>query len=239
MRYEWRCIKMVNVNAITKRRELQLRREIMVWDTITKTGTINGIPFTDGKVVFAVFKVLLYQDFQSKLHGDNSILFDLIRDSKLTSILGYALGYAARDEDYPSMELLLPLGEIGEELDDMSIMTNIIDKLSDKQINDTFYTWNNKLWVDDKYRRAMFDIRRYLGQLQRNMIDEEKRVRDIVERELQTKTDGVGYDVKLKIGIKKNIQVNLNFEAWTSTLFILGSVLKSRVCYNNIVIETN
>ena len=28
-------------------------------------------------------------------------------------------------------------------------------------------------------------------------------VRDIVERELQTKTDGVGYDVKLKLGIKK------------------------------------
>ena len=51
----------------------------------------------------------------------------------------------------------------------------------------------------------MFDIRRYLGQLQRNMIDDEKRVRDIVERELQTKTDGVGYDVKLKLGIKKNV----------------------------------
>ena len=196
---------MVNVNAITPRRELQLRREIMVWDTIIKTGTINGIPFTDGKVVFAVFKVLLYWDFQSKLHGDNSILFDLIRDSKLTSLLGYALGYATRDEDYPSMELLLPLGEIGEELDDMSIMTNIIDKLSDKQINDTFYPWRDKPWVNDKYRRAMFDIRRYLGQLQRNMIDDEKRVRDIVERELQTKTDGVGYDVKLKLGIKKNI----------------------------------
>ena len=196
---------MVNVNAITPRRELQLRREIMVWDTITKTGTINGIPFDDGKVVFTVFKVLLYWDFQSKLYGDDSILFDLIRDSKLTSLLGYALGYAARDEDYPSMELLLPSGEIGEELDDISIMTNIIDKLSDKQINDTFYPWNNKPWVDDKYRRAMFDIRRYLEQLQRNMIDDEKRVRDVVERESQEAVDNSSFDIKLKLKIKKKI----------------------------------
>ena len=196
---------MVNVNAIAPRRELKLRREIMVWDAITKTGTINGIPFADGKVVFTVFKVLLYWDFQSKLHGDNSILFDLIRDSKLTSLLGYALGYATRDEDYPSMELLLPLGEIGEELDDMSIMTNIIDKLSDKQINDTFYPWRDKPWVDDKYRRAMFDIRRYLEQLQRNMIDDEKRVRDVVERELQEAVDNSSFDIKLKLKIKKKI----------------------------------
>ena len=36
-------IKMVNVNAITPRRELKLRREILVWDEKNECEYINGV----------------------------------------------------------------------------------------------------------------------------------------------------------------------------------------------------
>lgn len=176
---------MVNINTITPRRELQLRRDIMVWDAITKTGTINGILFDNEKVLFSVFKVLLHWDFKSKLHNDSIILHDLIRDSELTSLLRYALGYTARDENYPSMELLLPLGDTGDDMDDMSIMNNMIDELSNSRINDIFYLWINRMGANDKYRRAMYDIRSYLVRLRDNMIGDETLLQEIVECELE------------------------------------------------------
>lgn len=83
---------MVNVNAITTRRELKLRREILVWNELNACKYINGVGFREQGLTNIVFTILSHWDFQSKLYDDESILYDLIRDSKMT----YQLQYACR-----------------------------------------------------------------------------------------------------------------------------------------------
>lgn len=69
---------MVNVNAITTRRELKLRREILVWNELNTCKYINGVSFREQGLTNIVFTILSHWDFQSKLYDDESILYDLI-----------------------------------------------------------------------------------------------------------------------------------------------------------------
>ena len=55
---------MVNVNAITTRRELKLRREILVFDKMCGSIQINGVNFYDDEIADVVFVILNHWDFQ-------------------------------------------------------------------------------------------------------------------------------------------------------------------------------
>lgn len=213
---------MVNVNAITRRRELKLRREILVFDKMCGSVQINGVSFYEDEIADIVFVILNHWDFQSKLHNDESILYDLIRDSKMTYHLQDAcelMNIIGRSHLHLQaiVRTLMSLGDSIESDDDIEVISSMMEKLDGEKV----YKDNFRYDVDARIRipQALNPIRNYLEDLKNNMLADEMHVRDIVERELQTKTDGVGYDVKLKLGIKKNVQVNLNLEAWVTTLF--------------------
>lgn len=208
---------MVNVNAITTRRELKLRREIFVFDKMCGSVQINGVSFYEDEIADVVFVILKHWDFQSKLHNDESILYDLIRDSKMTYHLQDAcklMNIIGRSHLHLQaiVRTLLSLSDDIDYCNDIEVIDRMIEKLDGEKV----YKDNFRYDVDARIRipRALNPIRNYLEDLKNDILGDEMHVRDIVERELQTKTDGVGYDVNLKIGIKKNIQVNLNFEAW-------------------------
>lgn len=199
---------MVNVNAITTRRELKLRREILVFDKMCGSVQINGVSFYEDEIADVVFVILNHWDFQSKLHNDESILYDLIRDSKMT----YHLQDVCKLMDIIGrshlhlqaiVRALMSLGDSIESDDDIEVINSMMEKLDGEKV----YKDNFRYDVDARIRipQALNPIRNYLEDLRNNMLGDEMHVRDIVERELQTKTDGVGYDVKLKLGIKKNI----------------------------------
>lgn len=86
---------------------------------------------------------------------------------------------------------------------DVDVIDGMIEKLCvEKIVKDNFgFDADARIRLE----QALKPICNYLEDLKNNMLGDEMHVRDIVERELQTKTDGVGYDVKLKLGIKKNI----------------------------------
>lgn len=173
---EWRCVKMVNKNAITKRRGLQLRRDIMVCDEKNEREYINGVRFNNSKHVQAVFDILKYWDFQSKLHGDDSVLYDLIRDSELTYHLKQILHYYTYSDNASTAtakltELLKSLGNIDNYDDDAHIIDTMIYKLD---LDRTGWALNglSGYWWDDVENRltAMY---LYLRKLQNEMaIDE-------------------------------------------------------------------
>lgn len=199
---------MVNVNAITTRRELKLRREILVFDKMCGSVQINGVSFYEDEIADVVFVILNHWDFHSKLHNDESILYDLIRDSKMT----YHLQDVCKLMDIIGrshlhlqaiVRTLMSLGDSIESDDDIEVINSMMEKLDGEKV----YKDNFRYDVDARIRipQALNPIRNYLEDLRNNMLVDEMHVRDIVERELQTKTDVVGYDVKLKLGIKKNI----------------------------------
>lgn len=201
-------IKMVNVNAITTRRELKLRREILVFDKMCGSVQINGVSFYEDEIADVVFVILNHWDFQSKLHNDESILYDLIRDSKMTYHLQDAcklMNIIGRSHLHLQaiVRTLMSLGDSIESDDDIEFINSMIEKLDGEKV----YKDNFRYDVDARIRipQALNPIRNYLEDLRNNILGDEMHVRDIVERELQTKTDGVGYDVKLKLGIKKNV----------------------------------
>lgn len=202
------AIKMVNVNAITTRRELKLRREILVFDKMCGSIQINGVNFYDDEIADVVFVILKHWDFQSKLHNDESILYDLIRDSKMTYHLQYAcqlVGFVGlRSIQVQALvRTLMSLSDNVKLDNDVDVIEGMIEKLCvEKIVKD-----NLGFDADARIRipQALNPIRNYLKDLRNNMLGDEMHVRDIVERELQAKTDGVGYDVKLKLGIKKNV----------------------------------
>ena len=199
---------MVNVNAITTRRELKLRREIFVFDKMCGSVQINGVSFYEDEIADVVFVILKHWDFQSKLHNDESILYDLIRDSKMTYHLQDAcklMNIIGRSHLHLQaiVRTLLSLSDDIDYCNDIEVIDRMIEKLDGEKV----YKDNFRYDVDARIRipRALNPIRNYLEDLKNDILGDEMHVRDIVERELQTKTDGVGYDVNLKIGIKKNI----------------------------------
>jgi hypothetical protein len=200
--------KMVNVNAITTRRELKLRREILVFDKMCGSVQINGVSFYEDEIADVVFNILNHWDFQSKLHNDESILYDLIRDSKMTYHLQDAcklMNIIGRSHLHLQaiVRTLLSLSDNVDDCNDIEVIDRMIEKLDGEKV----YKDNFQYDVDARIRipQALNPIRNYLEDLKNNMLGDEMHLRDIVKRELQADTDGVGYDVKLKIGIKKNV----------------------------------
>lgn len=199
---------MVNVNAITTRRELKLRREILVFDKMCGSVQINGVSFYEDEIADVVFVILNHWDFQSKLHDDESILYDLIRDSKMTYQLQYACQLVRvvgirHIHVQALVRILMSLSDNVKLDNDVDVIDCMIDKLCvEKIVKDNFgFDADARIRLE----RALKPICNYLEDLKNNILGDEMHVRDIVERELQTKTDGVGYDVKLKLGIKKNV----------------------------------
>ena len=86
---------------------------------------------------------------------------------------------------------------------DVDVIDVMIEKLYvEKIVKDNFgFDADARIRLE----QALKPICNYLEDLKNNMLADEMHVRDIVERESQVKTDSVSYDVKLKIGIKKNV----------------------------------
>lgn len=201
-------IGMVNVNAITTRRELKLRREILVFDKMCGSVQINGVSFYEDGIADVVFVILNHWDFQSKLQNDESILYDLIRDSKMTYHLQDAcklMNIIGRSHLHLQaiVRTLMSLGDSIESDNDIEVINSMIEKLD----GDKVYKDNFQYDVDARIRipQALNPIRNYLEDLRNNMLGDEIHVRDIVERELQEHIDNGSFDMKLKIKIKENI----------------------------------
>lgn len=167
---------MVNKNAITKRRGLQLRRDVMVCDEKNEREYINGVRFNNSKHVQAVFDILKHWDFQSKLHGDDSVLYDLIRDSELTYHLKQILHYYtysdnARTATAKLAELLKSLGDVDNYDDDAHIIDTMIYKLDSDRTGGVVYELPRHWWDDVEKRLTAMYL--YLRKLRNEMaIDE-------------------------------------------------------------------
>lgn len=200
-------IEMVNVNAITPRRELKLRREILEFDKMYSEVRINSVSFYEDEQAGVVLDILNHWDFQSKLHNDESILYDLIRDSKMT----YHLQDACKLMDLVGrchlhfqaiVRTLMSLGDNIESDNDIEVINHMIEKLDGEKV----YKDNFRYDVDARIRipQALNPIRNYLEDLKNNMLGDEMRVRDIVESESHYKEYDDDCDVKLKITVKNN-----------------------------------
>lgn len=198
---------MVNVNTITTRRELKLRREILVFDKMCGSVQINGVSFYEDEIADVVFVILNHWDFQSKLHNDESILYDLIRDSKMT----YHLQDACKLMDIIGrshlhlqaiVRTLMSLGDNIESDNDTEVINHMIEKLDGEKV----YRDNFRYDVDARIRipQALNPIRNYLEDLKNNILSDEMKVKDIVESESHFKESNGSYDVKLKLIIKND-----------------------------------
>ena len=198
-------MEMVNVNAITTRRELKLRSEILVFDKMCDSVKINGVSFYEDEIADVVFDILKHWDFQSKLHNDESILYDLIRDSKMT----YHLQDACKLMDLVGrchlhfqaiVRTLMSLGDNIESDNDTEVINHMIEKLDGAKV----YRDNFRYDVDARIRipQALNPIRNYLEDLKNNILSDEIKVKDIVESESHFKESNGSYDVKLKLTIK-------------------------------------
>ena len=201
-------LKMVNVNAITTRRELKLRREILVWNELNTCKYINGVSFREQGLTNIIFTILSHWDFQSKLHDDESILYDLIRDSKMTYQLQYAcqlVGVVGIRHIHVQalVRTLMSLSDNVKLDNDVDVIDGMIEKLCvEKIVKDNFgFDADARIRLE----QALKPICNYLEDLKNNMLADEMRVSDIVKRDSQDKKNDTSYDVKLKLGIKKNI----------------------------------
>lgn len=174
---------MVNVNAITPRRDLRLRREIMKYDEVNGYVYINDIPFTETESTVRVFNVLSDWDFQSKIYDDRSILYDFIRDSEITNHLRHA--YTVIESRSTSnivcmmvTKTLRELADIGESTDDTEFVKDMIVKLKDKQLTKTCLPFGRD--VLSQVSHAIRPLRSYLEKLKECMLSDEKRVQNIV-----------------------------------------------------------
>lgn len=199
---------MVNVNAITTRRELKLRREILVWNELNTCKYINGVSFHEEVLTNIVFDILSHWDFQSKLYDDKSILYDLIRDSKMTYQLQYAcqlVGVVGLRSIHVQalVRTLMSLSDNVKLDNDVDVIDGMIEKLCvEKIVKDNFgFDADARIRLE----RALKPICNYLEDLKNNMLGDEMHVRDTVERELQEHVDNRSFDMKLKIKIKENI----------------------------------
>ena len=172
-------IRMVNKNAITKRRGLQLRREIMVCDEKNEREYINGVTFNKETHVRAVLDILNHWDLQSKLHGDDSILYDLIRDSEMTYHLKHVLHYYTYSDNAITAtaeltELLKSLGDSDNYDDDLHIIDTMIEKLNPDRTGWVLNGLPGYWWDDVEARLAETHL--YLRKLRKDMALDEFRV---------------------------------------------------------------
>ena len=199
---------MVNINAITSRRELKLRREILVWNKLNTCKYINGVSFYEEGLTNIVFDILLHWDFQSKLYNDENILYDLIRDSKMTYQLQHAcqlVGVVGLRHIHVQalVRTLMSLSDNVELDNDVDVIDGMIEKLYvEKIVRDNF-----GFDADARIRLelALKPIKNYLEDLKNNMLYDEIRVSDIVKRDLYDKENDASHDMNLKLKIKKNI----------------------------------
>lgn len=199
---------MVNVNAITPRRELKLRREILVWNELNTCKYINGVSFREQGLTNIVFTILSHWDFQSKLYDDESILYDLIRDSKMTYQLQYAcqlVGVVGIRHIHVQalVRTLMSLSDNVKLDNDVDVIDGMIEKLCvEKIVKDNFgFDADARIRLE----RALKPICNYLEDLKNNMLADEMKVGDIVKRDSQDKENDTSFDMKLKIKIKENI----------------------------------
>ena len=199
---------MVNVNAITTRRELKLRREILVWNELNTCKYINGVSFREQGLTNIVFTILSHWDFQSKLYDDESILYDLIRDSKMTCQLQHAcqlVGVVGIRHIHVQalVRTLMSLSDNVKLDNDVDVIDGMIEKLCvEKIVKDNFgFDADARIRLE----QALKPICNYLEDLKNNMLADEMIVSDIVKRDSQDKENDTSYDVKLKLVIKKNI----------------------------------
>lgn len=199
---------MVNVNAITTRRELKLRREILVWNELNTCKYINGVSFREQGLTNIVFTILSHWDFQSKLYDDESILYDLIRDSKMTYQLQYAcqlVGVVGIRHIHVQalVRTLMSLSDNVKLDNDVDVIDGMIEKLCvEKIVKDNFgFDADARIRLE----RALKPICNYLEDLKNNMLADEMIVSDIVKRDSQDKENDTSFDMKLKIKIKENI----------------------------------
>lgn len=198
---------MVNVNAITPRRELKLRRDILAFDRMCGDVRINGVSFYEDEQADVVLDILNHWDFQSKLQGDNGILYDLIRDSEMT----YHLQDACKLMDLVGrghlhfqsiVRTLMSLGDNIESDNDTEVINQMTEKLDGEKV----YRDNFRYDVDARIRipQALNPIRNYLEDLKNNILSDEMKVKDIVESESHFKESNGSYDVKLKLIINND-----------------------------------
>lgn len=200
-------IRMVNKNAITKRRGLQLRREILVWNELNACKYINGVGFREQGLTNIVFTILSHWDFQSKLYDDESILYDLIRDSKMTYQLQYAcqlVGVVGIRHIHVQalVRTLMSLSDNVKLDNDVDVIDGMIEKLCVEKIVKDNFGFDTDARI--RLEQALKPICNYLEDLKNNMLADEMRVSDIVKRETQEKGDNASYDVKLKLVVKNN-----------------------------------
>lgn len=199
---------MVNVNAITSRRELKLRREILVWNKLNTCKYINGVSFYEEGLTNIIFDILLHWDFQSKLYNDENILYDLIRDSKMTYHLQHACQLVGVvGDNHPHMKVLIrTLMSLSDEIEsnnDIEVINSMIEKLDGEKIARDNFGFNSDARI--RLTCALKSITDYLEDLKNNMLYDEIRVNDIVKRDLYNKENDTSHDMKLKLRIKKNI----------------------------------
>lgn len=175
---------MVNINAITPRRDLRLRREIMKNDEVNGYVYINDIPFTETELTVRVFDVLSEWDFQSKIHDDRSILYDFVRDFEMTNHLRHA--YSVIESRSTSnivcmmvTKTLREIANINESTDDIEVVTDMIVKLKDKQLTKTCLPFGRD--VLSQVSHAIRPLRSYLEKLKECMLADGRRVQDIVD----------------------------------------------------------
>lgn len=175
---------MVNVHAITPRRELKLRREIMKYDEINACVNINDISFIKTELMVRVFDVLSDWDFQSKIRDYGSILYDLIRDSEMTSHLRNAYNVIESCSTNSIVYIMVTstlreLGDIIESTDSIKVVENMIVKLKDDRLTEKCLPFGRD--VLSQVLEALRPIRCYLEKLKEHMLTDEKRVQDIVK----------------------------------------------------------
>lgn len=164
------------MNAMMKRRELKLRREILVCDRIGELEYINGVRFENREHTRAVLDILSYWDFQSKLRGDDSILWDLIRDSELTYHLNRALSFHEASNASVRVEdawkpMLKSLGDIVNSDDDIIVLDGMIRKLNNGDWQKVKVSVEK--WVWDDVRQLIIPVISYLEELRNRMARED------------------------------------------------------------------
>ena len=175
---------MVNVNAITTRRELKLKREILVWNKLNACKYINGVSFHEEGFTNIVFDILNRWDFQSKLHNDESILYDLIRDSTMTYHLQHAcqLVGVVGSQHVQIQALVRTLMSLGDSIDgdgDIEVIDSMIEKLDREKIARDNFGFDADARI--RLNLALKPIRDYLEKLKSHMLHDECLVQDIVE----------------------------------------------------------
>ena len=126
-----------------------------------------------------LYLTFYHWDFQSKLQGDDSILYDLIRDSEMTYHLKQILHYYTYSDGASTAtakltELLNSLGDIDNYDDDEHVIDTMIEKLNPDRTGWVLNGLPRCWWDDVQTRLAATHL--YLRKLRKDMALDEFRV---------------------------------------------------------------